>query len=121
MTQSRDVILSQDHISKMKVTVITLAKFLSVLFFVYAIVDMDDISHNEQRVYHDCSAPNQNQGSDDSSFMPCWTRTIFHTAIVLGRRLYHDLEPRSYLEDQGQSAHLARKPCLTIPPYVRSG
>ena len=33
--------------------------------------------------------------------MPCWIWIIFHTIVVHGPRVCHDLDPRSYLQGQG--------------------
>ena len=84
-------------------------------------LDLDNISHNccpwpkgvswpwskvisprsrSQCIYTENPCPGLN------SSLPCWIWIIFHTVVVHDPRVCYDLEPRSYLQGQGHSAHI---------------
>ena len=62
--------------------------------------------HNWKRCTH-----SQNPCPGNNSSLPCWIWIIFHTIVVHDPRVCHDLDPRSYLQGQGQSAHIAKYLC----------
>ena len=43
-----------------------------------------------------------------NSSLPSWIWIIFHTILVHESRVCHDLDPRSYLQGQGHSAHIPK-------------
>ena len=53
----------------------------------------------------------------DHYFIPtCLICLIFHTDVVNDPTVYYDLEPMSYLQRQGHSAHIPKIRDLTITP-----
>ena len=48
----------------------------------------------------------QNLCLGHNSSLPCWIWIIFHTIVIYESMVFHDLDPRSYLQGQGQSAHI---------------
>ena len=52
---------------------------------------------------------------------PCPIWIIFHTIIVHDPRMCHDLDPRSYLQGQGHSAHIPKIRVRTITPHCHVG
>ena len=48
----------------------------------------------------------QNLCPGHNSSLPGWVWWIFHTIVVHGQRVFHDLDARSYLNGQGHSAHI---------------
>ena len=61
------------------------------------------ISHKSKSQYTDT----QNPCPGHNSSLPCWI-LIFHTVVVHDPRGYHDLDPRSYRQGQGHSAHIPK-------------
>ena len=124
MTQGCVMTLTQDHISKVKVTVHTYQKSvpgnnssLQCWIWIFHTIVVDD-----PRVCHDLDPRSYLQGQGHSahisknvcpghsSSLQCWI-WIFHTIVVDDPRVCHDLDPRSYLQGQGHSAHISKNVC----------
>ena len=53
--------------------------------------------------------------------IPCPIWIIFHKNIVHDLRMCHDLDPRSYLQGQGHSAHIPKIRVRAITPHCHVG
>ena len=100
-----------------------------------AMLDLDNISNNCPRRSKGVSWPRpmnispksrsqcthyQNSCLDHNSSLSCWIWSIFHTIVIHDPRVYHDFDQRSYLQDQGHSAHIP-KIVWAITPHCHVG
>ena len=53
--------------------------------------------------------------------LPCPIWIIFHTIVVHDPRMCHDLDPRSYLQGRGHSAHILEIGVRAITPHCVVG
>ena len=128
------MILAQCHISKVKIIVHTYQKSVSGSQLLTAKLDLDYILHNccpwlkgvtwpwlkviSPRSRSKCTHTSYLCPGHNSS-LPCWVWIIFHTIVVHDLRMCHDLDPKSYLQGQGNSSHIPEICIRTITLYCQ--
>ena len=136
MTQACGMTLNQGHIFKVKVTVHTYPKSVSGRYLLTAMQYLDNISQNYCPWPKDESWPQpkvislisrshcthtQNPCPGHNVSLPYWIWIIFHTTVVHGPRVCHDLELRSFLQGQSHSSHLNKILVKSIKSYCYVG
>ena len=133
MTQGCVMTMTYGHTSKVKVTVITYRTSVSgphlftLLPYLIWIIFHTTVVH-DLRMCHDLDPRSRSQWSHiqnlcpgHNSSLPCCFWIMFHTIVVHNSRMCHDLDLRSYLNGQGQSAHISKICVWAITPHYPVG